>query len=423
MRKAAGEAPRRYLPPEVFEAEQISCQLGNVSLYCSGLWCEKGRGPAPGGNQAWCTCMKNTRVPKKKLVLRDIASAANVSPATVSRVLNGHSRVTPSVRETVLQAAAKLNFDPSQRNRTKALAFILSNRAMLHPYHSRILVGAEACCADHGWDIVFLSFNYSSKVPWKELHLPKVVQRHDVVQGVILAGTTSTNLLELLDHKGIKFVVFGNNLIGEGKSLNQDAVFSDELQGGKDVTRYLIRLGHRDIWFVGNTRLPWFARAFEGYRHAMEEAGFTPRESSIDSEDAAEIGYLGTKSLLGGGEPVTAIFAGSDSTAHGVYKGLADSGLSVPGDVSVVSCDDTIGAWLHPALTTIREFPEQIGKQMVEVLLNRIARPGQKPQRITVPTELMKRDSCRQISNSQAGTREEAARLATVSVRSPDRLR
>jgi hypothetical protein len=78
---------------------------------------------------------------------------------------------------------------------------------------------------------------------------------------------------------------------------------------------------------------------------------------------------------------------------------------------------------LHPALTTIREFPEQIGKQMVEVLLNRIAKPGQKPQRITVPTELMKRDSCRQISNSQAGTREEAARLATVSVRSPDRLR
>jgi DNA-binding LacI/PurR family transcriptional regulator len=345
------------------------------------------------------------KVVKKKLVLRDIASAANVSLATVSRVLSGHSRVTPGIREAVLQAAAKLNFDPSQRNRNKALAFLLSNRAMLHPYHSRILLGAEACCADHGWDIVFLSFNYSPKVPWKELHLPRVVQRHDVVQGVILAGTTSTNLLELLNHKGIEFAVFGNNIIGDSKNLNQDVVFSDDIQGGKDITRYLIRLGHRDIWFVGNARLPWFARSFEGYRQAMEEAGLIPRQSNVDSEDATEIGYLGTKLLLGRGEAVTAIFAGTDSATHGVYKGLADSGLSIPEDISVVSCDDTIGAWLHPALTTIREFPEQIGKQMVELLLQRIGNPGQKPQSITLPTELVKRDSCRQLSTSRGASR------------------
>ena len=345
------------------------------------------------------------KVARKKLVLRDIATAANVSLATVSRALSGSSRVSPGVRDAVLQAAAKLNFDPSQRNRTKALAFLLSNRAMLHPYHSRILVGAEACCADHGWDIVFLSFNYSSKVPWKELHLPRVVQRHDVVQGVILAGTTSTNLLDLLKHKGIEFSVFGNNIIGDSKNLSQDVIFSDDIQGGKDITRYLIRLGHHDIWFVGNLRLPWFARSFEGYRLAMEEAGLTPRQSNVDSEDATDIGYLGTKSLLGRGEPVTAIFAGTDSTAHGVYKGLADSGLSIPEDISVVSCDDTIGAWLRPALTSVREFPEQIGKHMVEVLLQRIGNPGQKPQRISVPTELVKRDSCRQITTSRGTSR------------------
>jgi DNA-binding LacI/PurR family transcriptional regulator len=354
--------------------------------------------------------MKKT--PKKKLVLRDIASAANVSPATVSRVLNGHSRVAASIRETVLQAAAQLDFDVSQRKRTKALAFLLSNRAMLHPYHSRILVGAEASCAHHGWDIVFLSFNYSSKVPWKELHLPTVLQRRDVVRGVILAGTPSTNLLELLDYKGIEFAVFGNNIMGDSKNLSQDVVFSDDVQGGKDITRYLIRLGHRDIWFVGNARLPWFARCYEGYRHSMSEAGLTPRQSNIDSEDATEIGYLGTKSLLSRGESATAIFTGSDFAAHGVYKALGDSGLSVPEDMSVVSCDDTVGAWLQPALTTIREFPEQIGKQMVEMLLKRIAKPGQTPERISVPTELIKRDSCRQITTPRGASR--AGRTITL---------
>ena len=358
--------------------------------------------------------MKNPRVQKKKLGLREIAAAANVSIATVSRVLNGNSRVDPAIQRAVLEVASKLDFDSSQRNKAKALAFLLSNRAMLHPFHSRILIGAEAYCAAHGWDLVFLSFNYLANVPWKELHLPNVVQRHDVVRGVILAGTTSTNLLELLDHKGIAFVVLGNNIIGEPKNLKNDVIFSDETQGGQDMTRYLISLGHRNICFVGNTRLPWFARAYEGYRRAMEDAGLMPRQSSIDSEDDTEIGYLGTKSLLASGDPVTAIFAGNDFSAHGVYKALRDSGLSIPDDMSVAGCNDTVGAWLYPGLTTIREFPEQLGRHMVELLLNRIAKPNLEPQRVTIPTEFIKRDSCRSIITTPETAFNEVSREVTI---------
>ncbi len=341
--------------------------------------------------------MKNLSPQKGKTGLREIASAAHVSITTVSRVLNGNSRVDPAIQKTVLDAAKKLDIDISQRNKAKALAFLLSNRAMHDAFHSRILNGAEAYCAAHGWDIVFLSFNYSPSIPWKDLHLPKVVQRRDVVRGVILAGTNSTNLIELLEHKGITFVVLGNNVIGEPQNLKADATFSDDTQGGHDITRYLIDLGHRDIWFVGNTRLPWFARCFTGYRSAMEEAGLPPRQSSIDSEDFTEIGYLGTKSLLASGQPVTAIFAGNDPTAHGVYKGLRERRLRIPDDISVVGCNDTIGGFLYPALTTIREFPEQLGKQMVEMIFNRIEKRGLDLQRVTIPTEFIKRDSCRSI--------------------------
>jgi len=345
--------------------------------------------------------MKTTRPHKSKIGLQEIASAAHVSVATVSRVLNGNNRVDPGIRKMVLDAAAHFDIDLSQRNKTKALAFVLSNRAMQHSFHSRILLGAEEYCAAHGWDMVFLSFNYSPQTPWKDLHLPTIVQRHDVVRALILAGTTSTNLLELLDHKGIAYVVLGNNILGGPQDLKSDAVFSDDTQGGHDMTRYLIGLGHRDIWFVGNLRLPWFARCFEGYRSAMAEAGMVPQSSSIDSEDDANIGYLGTKSLLARGEPVTAILAGNDPTAHGVYRGLRDSGLLIPDDISVAGCDDTIGSLLYPSLTTTREFPEQLGKQMVELILNRIANPGQGPQRVTIPTEFIKRDSCRPILASR----------------------
>jgi DNA-binding LacI/PurR family transcriptional regulator len=338
---------------------------------------------------------------KSKPGLREIASAAHVSIATASRVLSGNSRVDPAIRRSVLAAVSELDIDLSERNKTKALAFLLSNRPMQHAFHSNILLGAEAHCASRGWELIFQSSNYPLQVSGRELHLPTVVKRHDIVRGVLLAGTNSTDLLKLLMSKGFQFVVLGNNIMGEADLSGYDAVFSDDIQGGLDATRYLIGLGHRHIWFVGNLRLPWFARCYEGYRRGMEEAGLTPRSNSVDSEDEVEIGYLGTKSLLAKGDPVTAIFAGNDPTAHGVYKGLRDSRLEIPDDISVVGCDDTIGSWLYPALTTIREFPEQLGKQMVELLVNRIGNPSQEYQRVTVPTELIKRDSCRPISDSE----------------------
>ena len=349
--------------------------------------------------------MKNRNEKRGKVGLKEIAFAANVSVATASRVLSGNNRVAPDIQKVVLEEAKKLGIDLSQQNKTKGLVFLLSNRAMLHVFHSRILIGAEQCASAHGWEMVFLSFNYSLLAPSTELHLPKVVQRHDVTRAVILAGTNSTNLIELLHQKGMAFAVFGNNVIGKQQDLeNNDVVLGDDIQGGHDATRYLIGLGHSKIWFVGNTRLPWFARCFEGYQRAMHESGLVPRESSIDSEDSTESGYLGTKSLLARDESVTAILAGNDTTAYGVYKALRDKGLNIPKDISVAGCGDTIGTWLYPALSSVREFPELIGKQLVESVLNRIAKPDQPPQRLTVPTEFIKRDSCGPVSHSRAKT-------------------
>ena len=349
--------------------------------------------------------MKKEDSKKGKVGLREIASGANVSVATASRVMRGNARVAPEIRKAVLEQARKLGIDPSLRNKTKTLAFVLSNRSMLHAFHSRILSGAEAHCAAHGWDMVLVSYNYSPHVPWTDLRLPKVVQRQDVIRAVILAGTNSMNLIQLLGEKGIPFAVLGNNVIGEQQDLkNNDVVFADDIQGGQDVTRYLIELGHRRICFVGNTRLPWFARCFEGYRHAMDEAGLAPLESSIESEDDTESGYLGTKSILTRDDSVTAILAGNDPTAHGVYKALRDRGLKIPDDISVAGCDDTVGTWLYPVLSTTREFPEQLGKQLVELVLNRIAKPNQGPQWVTIPTEFIKRQSCRAPDDSRVKT-------------------
>jgi DNA-binding LacI/PurR family transcriptional regulator len=270
-------------------------------------------------------------------------------------------------------------------------------------------VGAEAQCSARAWDMIFLAFRYDLHSPWKRLHLPRVLQRGDVVRAVILSGTNSQNLLELLTHKSIPFVVLGNNVVGEWRSLDYDAVYSDDVQGAREMTLYLQTLGHRAIWFVGNCRLPWFARAFEGYRAAMEEAGLRPRLSEIESEDANEVGYLAAKSILGRGEAVTAIFAGTDDTAQGAYKALRDCGLRIPDDVSVVGCNESYGAVLHPPLTTIREFPAQLGRTMADLVLNRIANPELPPQQVTIPSELVKRGSCHSLRTTGSMPSDEPA--------------
>jgi DNA-binding LacI/PurR family transcriptional regulator len=358
--------------------------------------------------------MKARDPQKTKIGLREIASAANVSIATASRVLNGNSRVAPEIQKAVLREAKKLGVDLSQDKKARTLVFLLGNRAMPHAFHSRILSGAEAHCAIHGWNLVFLAFNYSPHIPWAELHLPKVIQSHDTSRAVVLAGTHSTNLIKLLMHNGIPFAVFGNNVIGEPREFESvDTVFVDDIQGSKDAVQYLISLGHRQICFVGNTRLPWFRRCYQGYCMAMEQAGLEPRESCTDSEDDTESGYLATRSLLARDKSVTAILAGNDPTAHGVYKALRNRGLRIPDDVSVIGCDDTVGTWLYPALSTTREFPEQLGKQLVEAVFNRLAKPDHEPQCITIPTEFIKRDSCGPIATGRDKTAHETQQQPT----------
>ena len=198
--------------------------------------------------------------------------------------------------------------------------------------------------------MLFLTLRYPATAPWQELHLPPILARHDIVDGIILGGTNTPNMFELLRHKSIPFAVLANNVISDWRPEEHDVVWFDDLQGSFEMTRYLLSLGHRNIWFVGHTGLPWFSRRYEGYARAMKEAGCPPRHSEIDSDNDQDVGYVSTKALLSRGEPVDAIQAGGDRVAEGAYKALRDFGLRIPEDVSVTGCDDIEAAMLHPAL-------------------------------------------------------------------------
>jgi DNA-binding LacI/PurR family transcriptional regulator len=313
--------------------------------------------------------------------------------ATVSRVASGKGRVNPEMARKVRQSAAALGVDLERRNKARSIAFVLSNRDLVHPVHARVLQSAEARCRERGWEPLIVPVVYPAHLPWQELKLPQVLAERGLVRGAVLVGSTATNLMSALTHKKVAFSVMGNNVVGEWNSQDCDAVHFDGVEGAAEITAHLIGLGHRDIWMIGDCQLPWFQQTAEGYRRAMGAAGLTPRIGELHSSER-QMGYLCTKSILARGEPVSAIFAGSDPAAQGVYQALSEAGLRVPEDVSVAGFNDTEGSILHPPLTTARFFAEQMGANLLELLLNRIHHPELPPQRLVIPMQLVKRESC-----------------------------
>ena len=341
---------------------------------------------------------------ENKATLRDVARLAKVSSATVSRVANGNPQVDPEIQSAVCAAARQLGIDLTDTRKNRTIAFVLGNRDRVNEFQSRILLGAEGYCAQHNWDLQFISFRGDLSAPPANLRLPEALTRPNRVSGVILSGTHSVGILSALREKRIPFSVVGNNIVGEWRPEEFDCVSTDDVRGSAEVTQHLISQGHRSIWFIGNQRLPWFARCAQGYSQTMKEAGLEPHFSEIRSEDR-ELGYLAIKSLLASGERPTALFAGTDEVASGVYQALQESGILIPDDISVAGFNDTLGELLHPGLTTAREFPKEVGGHLAEFTLRRIQEPGLPPQQLTIPTELVKRESVRRLEFAPASAR------------------
>jgi DNA-binding LacI/PurR family transcriptional regulator len=332
----------------------------------------------------------------KKPSFRELAKLANVSAATVSRVARGEANVDPEMRRRVRVAAERLGIDLEERRHQKSamIAFLLGNRTVLHHFQARVLWGAENYCSSQNRELLFLSHRYPASVAPKELHLPQILTQRALVRAVILGGTHSANMLHALRDRGIPFAVLGNNVIGQWTPEDYDAVYSDDVQGAFDLTTHLVGEGHRDIWFIGDSDLPWYARCARGYREGMTAAGLQPRCSEIHSDDR-QLGYLAMRSILSRREPVTAVMAGSDQIARGVYEALNHAGLRVPHDICVAGFNDSEAELMHPSLTSVREFPEELGKHLAEFVLRRLQQPDGKPQQLTIATLVVARDSTR----------------------------
>jgi DNA-binding LacI/PurR family transcriptional regulator len=170
----------------------------------------------------------------------------------------------------------------------------------------------------------------------------------------------------------------------------------DDQSGFYESAKYLVQLGHKDIWFIGDTSQFWIRRRYEAYLHAMEDSGLEAKAQTIAlSDEPYENGHSSVGLILEQRLPLTAVLASSEESAFGAIEALRQFGREVPRDVSVIGFSHQIPRFRTGDLTSICVDTIEVGRQLAKCAIARIKSGGQDVPEVVVPTFLIKRGTCR----------------------------
>ncbi|MFF9346886.1 LacI family DNA-binding transcriptional regulator [Streptomyces sp. NPDC014734] len=329
--------------------------------------------------------------------LEEVAARAGVGRGTVSRVINGSPRVSAHTREAVEAAVAELGYVPNRAaralagNRTDAIALVVpepETRFFAEPYFSDIVRGVGAALADTDMQLLLTLVGNDRE----RRRLAQYLTAHRV-DGVLLVSVHADDPLpDLLEQLGMPAVMSGRRSADEPLA----AVDSDNFEGARAAVDHLVSRGRRTIATItGRLDVYGARRRLDGYREALRDAGLTPDEQLVAQGDFTEEG--GTRAmreLLARRPGTDAVFAASDVMAAGARQVLREAGRRIPDDVALVGFDDSaVARHMDPALTSVRQPIEEMGRTMARVLLQEIAGDNRERPQIVLPTQLVVRDS------------------------------
>ncbi len=283
--------------------------------------------------------------------LAEIARAAGVSTPTVSKVLNGRSDVAPATRARVEELLQQQGYRRRSAGPPTRL-FDLVFHELESAWAMEVIRGVENVARQERLNVVLseAADRHSPGQSWVD----GVVARRPTGAVLVLSDLDAVQRAQLAS-RDIPFVVL--DPAGDPAD-GVPAVGTNNWHGGLNATRHLIDLGHRRIGMIGGPSRMMCSRArFDGYRAALETAGIEADPRLVREGDFhTEAGYSAGRDLLSLSRRPTAIFAGNDLQALGVYEAARELGLSIPGDVSVVGFDDLpLARWVGPPLTTVRQ--------------------------------------------------------------------
>lgn len=326
--------------------------------------------------------------------MAEIAALAGVSKPTVSKVMNGQPGVAAATRERVERVVAERGYVRNGAARAlsagRAGSMHLVVKELDSPYFVEIIQGVEETLERAGLSMVLTATNDEERR--QRRWMARVVE-HGTDGVILVLPEEHAAYLEQLREEGIPFAVVDDR----GESLpDVPSVGATNFAGGFAATEYLLSLGHRRIAAIGGPPHKSTRARLAGYHTALHEAGVVSDPPLVQPGDfMAEGGYAATHALLRAQEPPTAIFAGSDLQAMGVYKALHEHGLRVPDDMSVVGFDDVpLSGLLAPALTTVRQPLREMGALATGMLLRIVAGESLESTRVELATSLVVRKSC-----------------------------
>jgi LacI family transcriptional regulator len=342
--------------------------------------------------------MNNESNPPKKrrgVTIMDVARASGVSYATVSRVLSGYEFVKESTRNRVMEAVEHLGYVANLQARSLAgghsqiIGLLVPN--LDNSYIGTIMRGIDQALERANYDLMLYT---THRHPGTESFYVGAIA-NGLTEGLLLvAPLVPTTYLDALREQNFPYV-----LIDQADPTEKSSVVeATNWQGAYEATRYLSQLGHTRIAFItGALAIRSAIDRLRGYKAALADCGIpVPEALVIEGDYQQQTGYETTKSLLQNTDsPPTAILASNDLSALGAMDAARECGLRIPDDISIIGFDDIPQAsFVYPKLTTVRQPLEQMGQIAVKMLLERIENRSCPPQRVTLATQLVIRDSC-----------------------------
>lgn len=328
-----------------------------------------------------------------RVTIQMIATAAGVSVATVSKVLNGRPDVAASTRTHVEEVLQHHQYRRLRRKsaRTTDLGLIdLVFHDFGSPWSMEIVRGVERAAGNAGVGVVVSDLG-GRRQPGQEW-IDRVLARP--LRGVILLmSNLNARHHKLLTSRGVPVVVVDTD--GETPE-GVPMVGSNNWFGGLLATRHLAQLGHRRIAMISGPVDVLCSRArVDGWRTAHDESGIAiPDELVRHGNFTVEAGYQLGRELLTLRQRPTAIFAGSDMQALGVLRAAREAGVAVPQELSVVGYDDLpLAEWVAPALTTVHQPLVQMASTATQIVLDTQNSYDSWPLRLELPTHLVVRES------------------------------
>lgn len=308
----------------------------------------------------------------EKVTVYEVAAEAEVSVATVSRVVNGSDRVAAPTAERVRRAIEKLRYQPDRTARTLAepgrRVLAIATPSFITPFHNELLKGIRRGLRTFECDLLLRDLGSEDS----SAELVHFLQ-HGAADGLIVVGTDLNEAAEeQLRTWRAPVVVVGARVEGV------DSFFWDDVAGGRLATEHLIEAGHRRIGVIQSARadLTFQERRLAGHREALQAAHIAYEPALTVSGQAEkhagfseEAGYEGMVQLLSIAPPVTAIFALSDVHAMGAWAALREEGRAVPEDVALVGYDD-VKTSQFVGLTSVSQDMHRVGERATARLLD-----------------------------------------------------